>query len=108
MLGEIDLPDEKTMIKEISEYLAWVRMRYLSVGERYPYALFDWIGYVDKLLDDVGIKSRRKSNFVSELFSPYGPHSYADCLDEYVAKRTSGKRRLQSDDTDNKTVGSSS
>ena len=104
MLGEIDLPDEATMIKEIAEYLAWVRMRYMSVGERYPYALFDWIGYVDKLLGDVGIKSRRKSNFVAEFFSPYGPHSYADCLDEYIAMRASRGRRFKG----SKTVSSGS
>ncbi|KAI1918032.1 hypothetical protein LOZ53_000038 [Ophidiomyces ophidiicola] len=87
MLGEIDLPDEKTMIQEISEYLAWTRMRYCSVGERYPYALFDWIGYLDRLLGDMGVQSRRKGNFISEFFSPYGPHNYADCLKEYAAKR---------------------
>ncbi|KAF7513211.1 hypothetical protein GJ744_010607 [Endocarpon pusillum] len=75
------------MIKEIAEYLAWVRMRYSSVGERYPYAIFDWIGYLDKLLGDLGIKSRRKGNFITEFFSPYGPHNYGDCLNEYVAKR---------------------
>ncbi|OCL10069.1 FAD/NAD(P)-binding domain-containing protein [Glonium stellatum] len=108
MLGEIDLPDEDTMIKEIAEYLAWVRKRYSSVGERYPYALFDWIPYLDKLLGDIGLKSRRKTNFVSEFFSPYGPHCYADCLDEYKAKRTRRTTKLRADFADNKAVSSGS
>ncbi|KAL5361192.1 hypothetical protein BJX96DRAFT_176009 [Aspergillus floccosus] len=94
MLGEIDLPDENTMIKEVSEYLAWVRMRYGSVGERYPYALFDWIGYLDRLLKEMGLKSRRKSNFISEYLSPYGPHTYADYLTEYIARRSRKGARL--------------
>jgi dimethylaniline monooxygenase (N-oxide forming) len=75
------------MIKEIAEYSAWVRMRYSSVGERYPYALFDWIGYLDTLLRDLGINSRRKGNLFAEFLAPYGPSSYANCMDEYVAKR---------------------
>ncbi|KAF9886589.1 hypothetical protein FE257_011361 [Aspergillus nanangensis] len=94
MLGEIDLPDENTMVKEIAEYLAWVRMRYSSVGQRYPYALFDWIGYLDRLMGDMGLKSRRKGNFISEYISPYGPHNYANCLTEYMASRPSRGRSV--------------
>jgi dimethylaniline monooxygenase (N-oxide forming) len=105
LLGDIDLPDEQTMAKEVAEYLAWARMRYCSVGERYPYALFDWIGYLDGLLRDMGVKSRRKGNFLSEFFSPYGPDVYANCMEEYKAIRLA---RLRASFADNKTVSSSS
>ena len=104
MLGETNLPDERTMINEIAEFSAWVRMRYRSVGERYPYALFDWIGYLDKLLCEMGINSRRKSNFLSEFFSPYGPHNYAGCLDEYMAQRPLKGKGRQGDVADRKIV----
>ncbi|KAL9112407.1 MAG: hypothetical protein Q9227_003249 [Pyrenula ochraceoflavens] len=93
MLGEINLPDENTMVKEISEWNMWTRKRYASVGERYPYALFDWIPYLDRLLGDAGLKSRRKGNFVSELFAPYGPHCYGGYLDEYMGKRPSANKK---------------
>jgi dimethylaniline monooxygenase (N-oxide forming) len=43
LLDEVPLPDDETIIKEISEWNAWTRKRYASCGLRYPYALFDWI-----------------------------------------------------------------
>lgn len=43
LIGDIDLPDEATMIKEIAEWNAWTRKRYSSVGQRYPYCLFDFL-----------------------------------------------------------------
>ncbi|KAL9121426.1 MAG: hypothetical protein Q9187_002018 [Circinaria calcarea] len=87
LLDEVPLPDEDSMIKEVAQWNAWTRKRYASCGQRYPYALFDWIPYLDKLLGEAGVKSRRKGNFLSELFSPYGPHAYDGYLDEYLAKR---------------------
>lgn len=99
MLGEIDLPAEKGMIKEISEFLAWNRMRYQGLGERYPLALFDWIGYVDRLLGDLGVKARRKSNFIKELIEPYGPDTYAGYSEEYRRKRSGKKGSLRSNDS---------
>ncbi|KAB8272541.1 putative dimethylaniline monooxygenase [Aspergillus minisclerotigenes] len=91
MLGELALPDERDFVQEICEFQAWTRMRYTSAGERYPYALFDWIGYLDRLLKDMGLQSHRKGNFIAEYLSPYGPEDYAGCLKEYIAKR-SGKQ----------------
>ncbi|MCJ1396071.1 hypothetical protein MMC18_008959 [Xylographa bjoerkii] len=87
LLGEVSVPNKDSMIKEVAEWNAWTRKRYASCGQRYPYALFDWIPYLDKLLGEAGVKSRRKGNFVSELLSPYGPHTYDGYLDEYLAKR---------------------
>lgn len=43
LLGEVTVPDEESMIKEVAEWNAWTRKRYASCGQRYPYALFDWI-----------------------------------------------------------------
>ncbi|KAE8147227.1 pyridine nucleotide-disulfide oxidoreductase-domain-containing protein [Aspergillus avenaceus] len=88
MLGELDLPDDKVMIREISEFQAWCGLRYSIFGERYPCAAFDWIGYLDRLLEDMGLRSHRKNNIFSEYFSPYGPETYRDCLQEYIAKRS--------------------
>jgi len=87
LLGEVTLPSTDAMATEIAEFNAWVRKRYTSVGERYPYSLFDWIPHVDRLLRDVGLKAHRKSNFLAEFFLPYGPDNYAGYLEEYLEKR---------------------
>ena len=99
LLGEIDLPDEKTMIKEIAEWNAWTRKRYASVGERYPYALFDWIPYLDRLLGDAGVKGKRMNNPLKDFFVPYGPHTYNGYLEEYLTKRPKKEPTLKRADS---------
>lgn len=51
--------------------------------------------YLDKLLSEAGVKCRRKGNLISELFSPYGPHTYDGYLDEYMAKRPMFKAKVE-------------
>jgi len=43
--------------------------------------------YVETLCKDLGINSRRKSNPISELFSPYKPEDFNGFVDEYLEKR---------------------
>lgn len=43
LLGELDLPDRDTMAREIAEWNAWTRKRYLSQGQKFPYALYDFL-----------------------------------------------------------------
>lgn len=43
LLGEIDLPDHDTMAREIAEWNAWTRKRYLSQGQKFPYSLYDFL-----------------------------------------------------------------
>ncbi|KAF2846075.1 putative dimethylaniline monooxygenase [Plenodomus tracheiphilus IPT5] len=87
LIGEIDLPDHDTMVKEIAEWNAWTRKRYLSQGQKFPYSLYDFLSYVDTLCKDLGINSYRKSNAVTELFSPYRPEDFNGFIDEYFANR---------------------
>ncbi|KAJ1337157.1 dimethylaniline monooxygenase (N-oxide forming) [Microdochium nivale] len=87
LLGETDLPPAHEMRREIAEWNAWTRMRYLSQGRKFPYSLYDFLPYVDSLCKDLGIKSRRKGNPVSELFSPYRPEDFNGFIDEYLASR---------------------
>jgi len=87
LLGEINPPDEATMTKEISQWNVWTRKRYIGQGQKYPYCIFDFLPYLDTLLKDAGINSRRKSNFITEFFSPYKPQDFAGFLDEYMSKR---------------------
>lgn len=43
LLGELDLPHKDTMAREIAEWNAWTRKRYLSQGEKFPYSLYDFL-----------------------------------------------------------------
>jgi dimethylaniline monooxygenase (N-oxide forming) len=97
MLGEVELPEEPTMIREIAEWNAWTRKRYLGVGERYPYALFDWIPYLDRLLGDLRIKTRRNGTLLADFLTPYGPHCYAKVLQKYVEKRRRSSAMVNGD-----------
>lgn len=87
LLGEVELPSEDKMVEEVAQWNAWTRKRYTGVGERYPYALFDWISYLDRLLNDIGVRSKRKAGLLADFFTPYGPHCYAGVVEEYMAVR---------------------
>ncbi|KAL8847081.1 MAG: hypothetical protein Q9221_007868 [Calogaya cf. arnoldii] len=68
LLGKLDLPDKETMAREIAEWNAWTRKRYLSQGEKFPYSLYD---------------------FLPELFEPYKPEDFNGFVDEYLAEHPS-------------------
>ncbi|KAI0205865.1 flavin-binding monooxygenase-like family protein [Astrocystis sublimbata] len=87
LLGHITLPRPPSMVREVSEWNAWTRKRYASVGERYPYALFDWVPYLDRLMRDLRLRTKRHDGVLADFFSPYGPHCYHGVVDEYIAQR---------------------
>ncbi|GAB7353358.1 hypothetical protein MBLNU459_g3842t1 [Dothideomycetes sp. NU459] len=87
LLGEIDLPSVDSMATEISVWNAWTRKRYLNQGQKFCCSYYDFLSYVDGILEDLGIRSRRKSNFISEICSPYQPSDFKGFVDEYLAKR---------------------
>lgn len=43
LLGRVTLPDSDTMVREIAEWNAWTRKRYLSQGQKFPYSLYDFL-----------------------------------------------------------------
>lgn len=43
--------------------------------------------YIDNLFSDLGLNSRRKSNAISELFSPYKASDFNGFVDEYLGKK---------------------
>ncbi|KAI1825274.1 hypothetical protein F4861DRAFT_547779 [Xylaria intraflava] len=86
LLGEIQLPDVDTMAEEVSLWNTWTRKRYLSQGQKHTYSLYDFLPYVDSIFEDLKLDSHRKSNFVSELLSPYEPRDFNGFVDEYIRK----------------------
>ncbi|PBP21836.1 putative flavin-binding monooxygenase-like family protein [Diplocarpon rosae] len=106
LLGDVTLPDASTMAGEVARWNAWTRKRYLNQGQKFPYALYDFLSvssgqqdfdldvdlltrtqYVDALFADLGLSSRRKSNPIAELLSPYAPADFNGFVDEYLAAR---------------------
>ncbi|KAI0538851.1 hypothetical protein GGR58DRAFT_466967 [Xylaria digitata] len=87
LLGEVELPGVDTMAKEVSLWNTWTLKRYLTQGQKHTYSLYDFISYIDSIFGDLKLDSRRKSNFVSELFSPYEPQDFNGFVDEYLRTR---------------------
>ena len=52
-------------------------------GHLHPDFAFDLLPYLDLLLRDLGVSSRRKSNFWAHLFQPHGPGDYRGLVAEW-------------------------
>ncbi|KAK8153695.1 hypothetical protein IWX90DRAFT_444949 [Phyllosticta citrichinensis] len=53
--------------------------------------------YVDMLLRDLGLPTRRKGSWWQDVLSPHGVRDYRGLVEEWAAKqrRESGERELQ-------------
>ncbi|KAL6715393.1 hypothetical protein ACLMJK_006354 [Lecanora helva] len=79
---DIDAVTNKTVLH--SRYCKW---RYpIGYGLRFPDFVFDVVPYMDMLLQDLGLVSRRKKSRWAELFHPYGPQDYQGMVDEWRVK----------------------
>ncbi|KAI1771893.1 FAD/NAD(P)-binding domain-containing protein [Hypoxylon cercidicola] len=87
LLGEVAVPGVEDMAAEVARWNAWTRKRYLGQGQKFPYSLYDFLPYIDSIFADLGLKSRRKSNPIAEIFSPYEPSDFNGFVDEYLKKR---------------------
>lgn len=67
--GKLDLPSREEQEKDVALFTVWCRRRYLSNGEEGNNLTFDFIGYIDTLLNDLGLNSHRKGWF-KDLFAP--------------------------------------
>ncbi|KAI0438131.1 hypothetical protein F4803DRAFT_565497 [Xylaria telfairii] len=92
LLGEVALPDVDTMATEVSLWNTWTRKRYLNQGQKHTYSLYDFLPYIDSVFEDLKLNSHRKSNFVSELLSPYEPQDFNGFVDEYIRARDASKK----------------
>ncbi|CAF1410949.1 unnamed protein product [Adineta steineri] len=64
----------------------WFRRRYPLV-ERHLNYTGDFIQYIDLLLNDLGLKTRRKCNWLREIFEPYMPYDYKGLAQEWLKQR---------------------
>ncbi|RMZ76393.1 hypothetical protein DV737_g4866, partial [Chaetothyriales sp. CBS 132003] len=56
-------------------------------GRFYPDLVFDLLPYFDMLVRDLGLRTWRKSNILSELFSPYRQADYRGIVREWLKSR---------------------
>ncbi|PVH73241.1 flavin-binding monooxygenase-like protein-like protein, partial [Cadophora sp. DSE1049] len=79
----IALPSLVEREKEVANWVAWCRRRYLSNGELGTFAGLDSIPYVDKLLQDIGLDAHRKV-WWRDFFVPCGPKELGDAWKQYL------------------------
>ena len=104
MLDRLDLPDLESMLEQTAVWNAWTSKRYLEQGRKHAYSIYDYIAvryfssllccvhslieaigqYIDTLARDLGIKTNRKSNPISEMFATYRPRDYRGLIDEFL------------------------
>ncbi|RDW80311.1 hypothetical protein BP6252_04949 [Coleophoma cylindrospora] len=85
MLGKLPLPDQEDMVKEVAISCAWTRRRYLEQGRKHAYYMYDYLSYIDTLARDLGLNTNRKSNMITEMFTPYRPSDWRGLISEYLA-----------------------
>ncbi|KAF8251482.1 FAD/NAD(P)-binding domain-containing protein [Wilcoxina mikolae CBS 423.85] len=75
---------EDQVVRETTLHARFGRWRYPGgYGARYPDFVFDAMPYIDLLLGDLGLNTRRKQGLVSECFEPYGPADYVGLVEEW-------------------------
>jgi dimethylaniline monooxygenase (N-oxide forming) len=82
---QLTLPCKDDQRAEIARLTAWCRRRYLSNGERGNFLPFESIGYMDKLLREIGLSSHRKGWF-RDYFVPGTSQDFVGLKDEYAVK----------------------
>ncbi|KAF1961443.1 dimethylaniline monooxygenase (N-oxide forming) [Byssothecium circinans] len=89
--GKLDrlLPPDEARWEAVlhSRFVKW---RYpLGYGDRLPDFVFDAIPYVDMLLHDLGVESRRKKSLWAHWTHPYGPEDYKGIVGEWAESHRS-------------------
>ena len=83
---KIELPETEQAEKEIAYMNAFSKRRYPTHGATGAYFHFDLVGYTDKLMRDIGLKSHRKGGWWADLTAPCLASDFKDIKDEYLSK----------------------
>ncbi|KAM4056691.1 pyridine nucleotide-disulfide oxidoreductase [Hirsutella rhossiliensis] len=84
--GKLEVPSREKRERETAALNAWARRRYLC-GRKVPFAMFDFLPYVDSLYHDLGVNPRRKGNPISEIFALYKPSDFRGVVKEWIESR---------------------
>jgi len=81
--GELELPDTSEMEQEIDKVRSWTQKVFPRRNE--GYFIGAYVGsYIDELMKEMGLKTRRKNNFFSEYFRPFWADRYKKVADEKI------------------------
>ncbi|ESZ96876.1 putative dimethylaniline monooxygenase [Sclerotinia borealis F-4128] len=84
--GKLNLPSKEEQEKDVALFTTWYRRRYLSSGEEGNNNMtFEVFGYMDTLLNDLGLTSHRKGWF-KDLFAPLWEKDLAGLNAEFSKK----------------------
>lgn len=78
---------EKKVFRETALFQRFTQHRApYGHGAFYPDLIFEQIPYLDVLLNDLGLETRRKKNVFRELFEPYSQLDYQNIVLDWVRK----------------------
>lgn len=120
MLNKLELPSRGDMETEVATWNVWSRKRYPTQGRKHAYAIYDFLPvrfpctivhvvvdranerassaqYVDTLLKDLGVNTRRVRNPFTHLFVPAYPREFRGLVSEFrqaQAEKKSGGAKV--------------
>ena len=71
--------------EDVALFTAWCRRGYLNNREGGNWMTFELVGYTDRLLEQLGLKSHRKGWF-KDLFEPCMASDFRGLREEYLEK----------------------
>ena len=83
--NKLALPEAEKRQEEVALFTAWCRRRYLNNGEQGNWMTFELVGYTDRLLEQLGLKTHRKGWF-KDLFEPCRVSDFRGLEEEYKEK----------------------
>ena len=83
--GSLTLPPLQEQQEEVALFTTWCRRRYLNNGEQGNWMTFELVGYTDRLLEQLGLRSHWKGWF-RDWFEPCVARDLAGLREEYVRK----------------------
>ena len=86
MEGLLDLPKKPEMDCDIAKVNAWCAHRYLSRGRTRQVASAEIQEVCDLLMEDMGLRAKRRSNWCSDTFLPYSAQDYKGIVQDMLAK----------------------
>ncbi|KAI9148858.1 FAD-dependent monooxygenase DEP4 [Paramyrothecium foliicola] len=85
--GKLDkIPESRAeVIDEIMLHTQWGKWRYpCGLGASLPDLVLDSLPYLDLLLSDLGLKTKRKLSIWKEIIEPYTPHDMPGLVEEWM------------------------
>ena len=84
---EVKLPHREDMEEAIASWVAWNKRRYPTQGHLGHFMFYEMMGYIDRLLSDLGVSSHKSGSWWTDLTSPNRVETFAGISDEYKSKR---------------------